>query len=265
MSGNGKRIVSVCVALILLLLCGCGTVPPTEEENLPELIIGSDIYAPYFYIGDDGTFTGIDVEIATEACRRLGYKAVFRQIQWQNKDEYLENGTVDCLWGSFSMNGREDLYAWAGPYMYSRQIVVVHAESDIFTLSDLNGKRISVQSGSKPEELLLNHLIPEIGSVKAVYSFTTLDLVFSALRKGYVDACAGHETAYKKYMEDMPENYRILEESLLKARLGVAFYLRTGEGKAAEFAQILEQMKDDGSIARIISEYGLNPADYLTE
>ena len=50
----------------------------------------------------------------------MGWTLDFRQISWQEKDQLLADGEVDCLWGSFSMTGREDCYNWAGPYMYSR-------------------------------------------------------------------------------------------------------------------------------------------------
>ena len=63
-----------------------------------QLIIGSDNYVPYSYLDSDGNFTGIDVEIAREACRRMGYTPVFKQIVWDNKDIYLKEGAVDCLW-----------------------------------------------------------------------------------------------------------------------------------------------------------------------
>ncbi len=134
------------------------------------------------------------MEIAKEACRRLGVTPEFKQISWQNKDACLSDGTVDCLCGSFSMNGREESYAWAGPYMYSRQVVVVKATSDIRTLRDLNGKYIAVQNASMPDELFSNDAISGV-SVKKVYSFATMSAVFAALKKEYVDACAGHETA----------------------------------------------------------------------
>ena len=49
-------------------------------------------------------------------------------------------GAVDCLWGCFTMTDREDKYNWAGPYMYSRQIVVVNKDSGIENLADLKGK-----------------------------------------------------------------------------------------------------------------------------
>lgn len=141
-------------ATLLLCLCACtGGKNESETAQKEKLVIGSDIYAPYFYIDDNGDFTGIDVEIAHEACGRMNIQPVFKKIVWQNKDVYLENGEVDCLWGSFTINGREELYSWAGPYLKSRQVAVVRADSDIYRLGDLSGKRIAVQDGSKPEEL----------------------------------------------------------------------------------------------------------------
>ena len=156
-----KRLLAVLLALCGALLCGCGQ-RETETEELPVLVIGSDDYEPYFYLDENGAYAGIDVEIATAACERLGWTASFQKINWQENDALLERSDVDCLWGSFSMNGREDCYRWAGPYMYSRQVVIVQADSDIRTLADLNDKRISVQISTKPEELFLKHQVPGV-------------------------------------------------------------------------------------------------------
>ncbi len=79
------RLVAAFMATICLFLSGCAVTDapekPTEKETL---VIGSDIYSPYFYLDDNGDFAGIDVEIAREACRRLGVTPEFRQISWQN-------------------------------------------------------------------------------------------------------------------------------------------------------------------------------------
>ena len=42
-------------------------------DPLPELVIGSDDYAPYFFCDENGEFAGIDVEIAREVCKIMGY------------------------------------------------------------------------------------------------------------------------------------------------------------------------------------------------
>lgn len=229
-----------------------------QDEPLPKLVIGSDNYEPYFYLDEGGSFAGIDVEIATEACRRMGYEPEFQKIAWQFKDILLEQGTVDCLWGCFSMTGREDRYQWAGPYMYSRQVMVVRSDSGIYRLSDLNGKRIAVQNGSRPEELLLNHQVDGVEQVQNVYSFVSMDEVFAALNKSYVDAGAGHETAYRHFMSHHTGSYRILEQELLRVGLGAAFSLEDDRGLAEQLDAVLAEMKEDGTIADILAGYGVD-------
>lgn len=253
-----KRIIAIMLAAVCVFLSAC-TDKAQETEAFPNgtLLIGSDIYSPYFYLGDDGSFTGIDVEIATEACRRLGMKAEFQQISWQNKEEYLEEGAIDCLWGSFSMNGREEDYAWAGPYMHSKQVVAVLKSSDIYKLKDLNGKRISVQNGSKPDGLFSADAVKGV-SVKRVYTFATMSTAFAALKKGYVDACAGHETALRDYIKNVSGDYQILDEFLLAADLGVAFQKESGQEQAEQLAAVLNEMKSDGTIRKILEGYDLD-------
>lgn len=93
------------------------------------------------------------MDLATEAFRRMGYRAVFTTIDWESKKELVEAGTIDCIWGSFSIDGREEQYRWTEPYMYSRQVVAVREDSPICSLADLEGARIAVQSTTKPEEI----------------------------------------------------------------------------------------------------------------
>lgn len=152
-----KKFIKCTAAAVLSLafiLSGCSDKSAVSSDALPVIIIGSDEYEPYNFSDKNGNPAGIDVEIASEAFLRMGYKAQFKNIVWDEKDEMLADGKVDCLWGCFSMNGREDKYRWVGPYMNSRQAVAVRTDSNIYALSDLSGKRVAVQSSSKPEEML---------------------------------------------------------------------------------------------------------------
>ena len=81
---------------------------------------------------------GIDVELATEAFRRMGYQVEPVQINWEKKKELLESGEIDCIMGCFSMEGRLDEYRWAGPYIASRQVVAVNESR---RLSDMKIKK----------------------------------------------------------------------------------------------------------------------------
>ena len=144
-----KRIVTWISVLLLAagLLGGCASKTAAREgESLPQIIVGSDSYPPYVYLDNNGDPIGIDVDIAEEAFRRMGYQAVFKTIDWEQKNNLLESGEIDCVWGCFSMAGREQQYQWAGPYMLSRQVIAVNANSGIYTWDDLAGKTVAVQS-----------------------------------------------------------------------------------------------------------------------
>ena len=247
--------------LALTVLAGCRSTPAESDPSasLPALRIGSDEYLPYFYTDGDGDFAGIDVDLAREACRRLGLRAEFYQITWNNKDEYLDSGEIDCLWGSFSMTGREDRYNWAGPYMTSRQVLMVPENSSIRSIADLENKRVGVQFTSKPDELFSSGTAAGIPQIKYLYCFSGTEDLLATLRKGYVDAIAGHETMLLEHMKTATKKYRILEEPLLEVQLGVAFSLIGDAQLAANLNRVLTEMREDGYIAAVLVRYGISP------
>ena len=133
---KGKRIITSLLSLSLLvcLLSGCKTSNlESDESNLPVIILGSDNYPPYNYLNEDGNPTGIDVDLATEAFKRLGYRVEVVYIDWEKNKELLESGKIDCIMACFSMEGRLNDYKWAGPYIASRQVIAVNNDSDIYT------------------------------------------------------------------------------------------------------------------------------------
>ncbi len=243
-------------------LTGCGD-QTTDASGLPQIVVGSDIYPPYTYLSNDGAPTGIDVKIAKEAFRRMGYTARFETIDWEQKTNLVESGAIDCIWGCFSMDGRDDMYRWAGPYMVSRQVVAANADSSIQTLSDLAGKTVMVQSTSKPEGIFLGGSDPRIPQGVEVFSTEDRDVQYAMLACGYVDAIAAHETAILQYMEDNDVDFRILEEPLLVTGLGVAFAKNDNRGLENQLNNVFAQMRTDGTLEKIIGTYLENASQYL--
>ena len=259
----------VLMMVCILLLTGCSESNDTDEDDMIKaeessgisavsLVIGSDNYEPYNYIDESGENVGIDVDIAKEACRRLGITPVFKQITWDRKDSFLDSNEIDCLWGSFTIIGRTDDYRWAGPYMYSRQVIVVRKDREINSFADLKDKRIAVQSTSKPEHIILSGEDDRIQGVSAVYSMSTMSELYASLRKGYIDAAAGHEVAIKRFVDTNPQQFIILDEILYKSELGVAFKKGRSDDIPDMLNDILKQMMDDGTIKKIAESYGIN-------
>ena len=257
---NGCTLLAASAALGGLTACG-GT--DAKNSGLPQILIGSDTYPPYIYLNNDGTPAGIDVEIATEAFRRMGYAARFEVIDWEQKTALVESGAIDCIWGCFSMQGRETLYRWAGPYMVSRQVVAVNADSSIQSLSDLAGKTVMVQSTSKPEGIFLSGSDPRIPQTVEVFSIEDRNVQYAMLAGGYVDAIAAHETAILQYMKDNNAAFRILEEPLLVTGLGVAFAKNDSRGLDHQLNDTFAQMREDGTLERIVGKYLDHASQYL--
>lgn len=246
------------VCCLVLALGSCGGQTETERvthSDLPVILVGSDNYPPFHYEDANGQPTGIDVDLAKEAFRRMGYQAVFVTIDWEDKKDLVERGEIDCIWGSFSSDGREDQYLWTEPYLYSRQVVAVRQDSDIQTLADLAGKRVAVQSTTKPEELFLAHTDPRIPRVAEVFSLQDRELIYPYLSKGYADALAAHETAILQCMSDYSLDYRILDEPLLTVGLGVAFARTDQRGLDKELSRTFEEMRADVSLEQIVGRY----------
>jgi polar amino acid transport system substrate-binding protein len=244
---------------LAVLLCGCSARKTQESrltKQLPKLKIGiDDNYEPYSYVDENGDYAGLDIELAREACSRIGLEPVFVAVKWDSKNECLADGTIDCIWSCFSMNGREDDYNWVGPYMYSRQVAAVPGDSEIKQLKDLTGRRVAVMSSTKPESIFLEPDSERIPDVKDVYCLNNMDLVFSALQAGYVDAAAGHEIVMRQFMNTMPGNYRLLDEDLLSVGVGVAFEKGDSSGLDAQLDHTLEEMTADGTLEQILSFY----------
>ena len=261
-----KKLLSGVLALLILItaLSGCGkTDKVSDAEKRPVIKIGTDGYPPYNYLDEDGVPTGIDVDLATEAFGRMGYDVEVVSIDWERKKELVENGTIDCIWDCFTMAGRLDDYKWAGPYMISNQVVAVNENSDIYKLSDLAGKKVAIQSTTKPESILLNREDERIPKLGKLICLEQRELIYTFLGKGYADAIAAHETSILQYMKDYNVKFRILEEPLMTVGIGIAFANNDTRGLQDELDQVLDEMREDGTSEKIIGKYLDDPEKYL--
>ena len=255
-------LLAVC-GLFLEGVMGCQTKHDVSPEELSVIKIGIDQFEPYSYMDQDGKYAGIDIELAREAFQRLGYTTQFSVISWADKDTLLSDGTIDCIWSCYTMTDREEKYEWAGPYLYSRQMVVVRTESGIYSLEDLEGKWVAVQATTKAEDLFLHRIESDLPTVSQVNCFSATEDMFAAIRKNYVDAIAGHEAMLRKFVDDGEGAYRMLEESPYRSALGVAFRKGTHAELADRLTDTLHEMEQDGTTKNIVEKYGFDADQVL--
>ena len=218
------------------------------------LIVGFDQdFPPMGFLGDNGEYTGFDLELAQEVAKRLGLEYKAQPIAWDAKDMELESGNIDCIWNGFTITGREDDYTWTEPYMANTQVFVVRNDSGIAGKDDLAGKVVECQADSSAEAALKEDpdLTSTFGQLLTTADYNT---AFMDLEQGSVDAIAMDVIVAGYQIKQRNADFTILDDSLSAEEYGVAF--KKGNTELRDKVQAtLEDMAKDGTMKEISEKW----------
>lgn len=228
--------------------------PETTEAAKTTFTVGFDQdFPPMGFVGDDGEYTGFDLELAAEVAKRLGLEFVPQPIAWDSKDMELNSGNIDCIWNGFTITGREDDYTWTTPYMENDQVFVVAGDSGIESWDDLAGKTIEVQADSSAEKALQDY--PELtASFGALQTTPDYNTAFMDLEMGSIDAIAMDVTVAGYQIGQRDADFVILEEPLAAEEYGVGFKLDNEELRD-DVQGALEEMQADGTLKAVSEKW----------
>lgn len=224
-------------------------------ENKSTFTVGFDQdFPPMGFVGDDGEFTGFELELAAEVAKRMGKEIKYQPIAWDAKDMELTSGNIDCIWNGFSIQGREDKYTWSKPYMKNDQVFVVKSDSSIDSIEDLAGKTVEVQTDSSAEAALKENteLANTFGKLQTVADYNT---GFMDLEMGGVDAIAMDSVVANYQITKRGGNgFTVLDTPLSSEEYGIGFKLGN-ETLRNEVQKALEDMKADGTMKTISEKW----------
>ncbi|AYB00311.1 amino acid ABC transporter substrate-binding protein [Lachnoanaerobaculum umeaense] len=231
------------------------TTTASETDSKTTFTVGFDQdFPPMGFVGEDGEFTGFDLELATEVAKRIGKEVKYQPIAWDAKDMELTSGTIDCIWNGFSIQGREDKYTWSKPYMKNDQVFVVKSDSSIESLEDLAGKTVEVQVDSSAEAALKENkeLADTFGKLQTVADYNT---GFMDLEMGGVDAIAMDSVVANYQITKRGGNgFTVLDTPLSSEEYGIGFKLGN-EALRDEVQKALDEMKADGTMKTISEKW----------
>ena len=230
------------------------TAAETAEAAGGTLIVGFDQdFPPMGFVGDNGEYTGFDLDLAKEVASRLGLEYKAQPIAWDSKDMELESGNIDCIWNGFTITGREDDYTWTTPYMANKQVFVVANDSDIKSQADLAGKVVEVQADSSAEAALKENqdLANTFGQLLTTPDYNT---AFMDLEQGAVDAVAMDVIVAGYQIKQRNADFKILDDSLSEEEYGIGF--KKGNEELRDKVQgALDEMAADGTMAEISEKW----------
>jgi glutamate transport system substrate-binding protein len=134
----------------------------------------------------------------------------FVETTSQNRETYINDGTVDMVIASYSMYPeRLEKFDFAGPYFNTGQNVMVQASNtDINSVADLAGRDVCIAEGSGS----IDNLKAENPEAK-ITPLADYAACAQALENGQTDAVSTDETILYGFTVDKPDTYRVLDSA----------------------------------------------------
>lgn len=251
-----KKVTFIMTVLVLTFaMTGCFSKEGSSKEKV---IIGFDnTFVPMGFLDENGETVGFDVDLATEAFKRIGKEVEFQPIDWSMKETELNNGNIDVLWNGYSLNEqRKKIVSYSKPYLKNKQVIVTMADSKINTKKDLKDKEVGTQQESTAQQAVENdkEFLTSLKDGKVVL-YDTYDKALRDLEIGRTSAVAGDEVLIRYYISQKgEEKYKILEENFGFEDYVVAFAKDNTELRD-EVNKQLEDMKNDGTVEKIYEKW----------
>ncbi|MCR5347334.1 MAG: transporter substrate-binding domain-containing protein [Fretibacterium sp.] len=217
-----------------------------------QLLFGFDAdFPPMSFDDGKGEIVGFDIDMIQEFCSRLGVRFIKRPINWNTKEDDLNSGRVDCIGGLLITPGRAERMNLSEPYVKEALIFVVPGSSSARTMHDLKGRKIGVQSGSKPQEAL--KALDIYKEISVVELKNNLDIL-QELKRGTLDAGLVDSVAAYYFVALSSERYFVLPERLGEEKFAIGFR-KNDKALRDRFQEIVSEMKADGTLGRISEKW----------
>lgn len=93
------------------------------------LIVGITDFAPMDYQDESGEWIGFDADMARMVAEKLGVKAEFVEIDWDNKIMELNSKSIDVVWNGMTLtNEVKESMETTNAYSNNAQVIVVPAD-----------------------------------------------------------------------------------------------------------------------------------------
>ena len=212
-------------------------------------------FPPYEMIKDDGTFEGIDVEVAQAIADKLGLELVVDDMGFDAALLAAQNGQSDMVMAGVTVTEeRQKVMDFSDSYATGVQVVIVKEDSPIATVDDLsNAEMIGCQKATTGY-IYCSDTVENGGyGEDHVTAYDTGATAVMALVNGQVDAVVIDSAPAEEFVKANP-GLKILdtEFAVEDYAIGVA------KGNTALLDAIngaMAELKADGTLQAIVDKY----------
>ena len=248
-----KKIIALVLALVMVAACltACGGAKGAtlkDVQKAGKLTVATSPDFPPFESLEGDAVVGIEPDIMKLICEKLGVEVEFVQMDFDSVLIGIQAAKYDCaMSGSTVTPAREKNMLFTAPYYNAAQVIVVKADSTIAGKADLEGKVVSVQTGTTAESGCQDEGIE-------VQAFAANADAKAALTTGKVDAWVVDNLTAIQMVEE-GDGLVILEEKMTEEPYAFAFAMGS-EDLVAAINEALAALIADGTVESIFASYG---------
>ncbi|RDE18942.1 ABC transporter substrate-binding protein [Motiliproteus coralliicola] len=248
-------------ALLLVLVLGRANADALEDgcaSSLEQIQWLSEHYAPYNFVGEQGTPTGMTTEILLTLFQRLGAKVDAENIvflPWARSYRTIQIRPDHGLFSTTITPQREKLFTFVGPIVPIKVALIAKRDKQlrIGSVEDMNDLRIGTVKDDIGEQLLLEAGVNPLAIQRTSYA----DNLVIQLIRGRLDAIAYAEMPTFYYMKQLGDNaadYEVIHV-FSEAEMGVAFHPATDPLAIACLQEALDKLKAEGGVEEVVNRY----------
>ena len=240
-------------ALACMSLTACGGSSAADNSNsagseTKTLTVATSPDFPPFESLENNEIVGIEVDLMNLIAQELGVEIQYEQMDFDSVIPGVQAGKFDVgMSGITVTEERQKNCDFTDPYFLAAQAIVVTPDSTITCKADLEGKKVSVQTGTTAEDYCMSNGYD-------VLAFTANNDAASALTTGKVDAwVVDNEVAVALAAQ---QGLVVLDEAMTTEPYAFAFAKGSDE-LVSSFNTALKKLVDDGSVQKIFDDYGV--------
>ncbi|MBN3898682.1 MAG: ABC transporter permease subunit [Nostoc sp. NOS(2021)] len=218
--------------------------PPYEFYNTK----GGDVY--------DGLrlrqIVGFDIDIAKTLAQKLGFKLQIMESDFNGLIPALQANRADFVMAGMTPTPeRQKNIDFSIIYYEAKDTIVAPKGSNLKQPQDLSGKKVGVQLGTIQEQNA-QKIAKKVAGIQ-LKQLNKVPEVVQEIKSGRIDAAIVEDTVAKGFAQANPD----LEFNIIPSEeaSGSAIAFPKGSSLAEPFNKVLQQMKDNGTLAKLVAKW----------
>lgn len=207
-------------------------------------------FPPYEMVADDGSFEGIDVEVAGKIAEKLGLELVVDDMDFGSVITSVQSGKSDIAMAGLTVTeDRKQNVDFSDTYATGVQMVIVPIDSDIESIDDLQGKLIGCQESTTGYIYCSDDYGEDM-----VTAFPNGANAVQALLSGKVDAVVIDSQPAQEFVAQNAGKLKMLSTEYVSEDYAIGI---SKDNTALRDAvnNALKELIDDGTVQSILDKY----------